>query len=247
MNTQQFRIVLLVVLITTVLISFVWEFLLEELVSGLFSSDYHQEERQERWEYVISAAAFVAISLIYPYFIGKRLIQQQHELSEKIKRLSEEDYLTGLYNRRKMSKIIEDEVDRCSRYGCNFAIILCDLDHFKSVNDNYSHVIGDDVLREVSDLLGTKIRKSDQLARWGGEEFLIFCPQTKQRGASSLAEKLRATIEQHEFNVVGHLTCSFGITTFTQSDDLRILLNKADTALYAAKDKGRNCVELSTA
>ena len=238
--------VLLVVLVSAVGIDFVWEFFLEQHLFRDDASAQHLGLMTYRFQNLLTTAVFVALSLIFPYLIGKRLIEQQVALSNKIKRISEEDYLTGIYNRRKMNQIIEAEIDRCSRYGCNFAVVLCDLDYFKRVNDTYNHLIGDDVLRELSEILARKIRKSDQLARWGGEEFLIFCPQTRQKGAASLAEKLRGVIEQHEFKIVGHLTCSLGIATFNKDEDLRVLLHKVDDALYAAKNSGRNCVRVSS-
>ena len=246
MTVRQFRQMLLLVVISVVLLSIVWEFVLEDIVQVMLVSSYHDKTNTEKWAYVFLLTMFVVVSLIYPYITGVRLIEKRTRLVEEVKRLSEEDHLTGLYNRRKMNKIVEDEVIRCQRYGGSFAIIMCDLDHFKDVNDQYTHMIGDQVLQKVSECVQNKLRKSDSAGRWGGEEFLIFCPQTRAKGAGALAEKLRVAIEETKFDIVGAVTCSFGVAIYTKESSLESLLNNADNALYHAKHHGRNRVDVST-
>ncbi len=246
MDIRQFRLVLITVIVSVLLLSFCWEFWLEHALSQVLFSDSEVESTGERWEYVISIVVFVCLSLIYPYIIGRKLIERQQSLTEEITKVSEQDFLTGLFNRRKLNQLIDEEIIRCQRYKCNFSIIICDLDYFKKVNDQYGHVIGDKVLIEFAELLSKKVRRSDQVGRWGGEEFVIFCPQTRQKGARSLAEKLRLAVEKHSFDIVGQLTCSFGVAAFAVEDDLRVLLSKSDNALYMAKDNGRNRVEVSS-
>ena len=123
---------------------------------------------------------------------------------------------------------------------------MLDIDHFKNVNDTYGHDVGDSVLVEMSVLIKGHIRNLDSLSRWGGEEFIILCPQTGLKEAKELGEKLRLLIEQYEFKTAKSITSSFGVTTFKADDDQSQALKRLDNALYLAKEKGRNCViELS--
>ena len=120
-----------------------------------------------------------------------------------------------------------------------------DIDHFKKVNDEYGHPIGDIILQEFSLLLNETLRKSDIVGRWGGEEFLIILPETDAEGAKEVAEHLRKRIEKFEFTAVKHKTSSFGITQYQKGSDIQSLVNKADVALYNAKNKGRNQVSVT--
>ncbi len=119
---------------------------------------------------------------------------------------------------------------------------MIDADHFKEVNDRFGHQVGDSVLVEIAELIRQGIRKTDYAGRWGGEEFLIICPETTNQGAMELAEKLRKQIEQWAFEQVGHKTCSFGVATLDKEDSIEIMLSRADKALYKAKEMGRNRV-----
>ena len=246
MTVRQFRQMLLLVIISVVLLSLTWEFIFSGIVLEILIPSYQHETGPASWASVFLISLFVTLSLIYPYITGIRLIEKRSRLVEEVKRLSEEDHLTGLYNRRKINKVVEDEVIRCQRYGGGFAVILCDLDHFKNVNDQYTHMIGDQVLQKVSECIQNKLRKSDSAGRWGGEEFLIFCPSTRSKGAVALAEKLRVSIETMKIDIVGSITCSFGVAIYTKESDLESLLNNADNALYHAKHHGRNRVDVSS-
>jgi diguanylate cyclase (GGDEF)-like protein len=136
-------------------------------------------------------------------------------------------------------------LNRSRRYSSNFAILLLDVDHFKSVNDTYGHQIGDRVLVELARLLIEMTRNVDIVGRWGGEEFLVICPDTKIDGALDLAEKLRQAIAEHAFPVAGNLTASFGVTSFNTGDSIQLMMARADDALYLSKKMGRNRVETS--
>ncbi|MGC8719404.1 MAG: sensor domain-containing diguanylate cyclase [Thermodesulforhabdaceae bacterium] len=166
---------------------------------------------------------------------------QLQELADELKTLSETDQLTGLYNRRKMESHLHDEFIRYERYGRPFSIILLDVDHFKLINDNYGHDTGDSVLKEISSLLRKHTRKSDVVARWGGEEFLILCPETNGRDASILAEKLRKIIKEHNFGIDRSVTISAGIAEMNANfSKIQNLLTHADRNLYKAKSQGRD-------
>ena len=122
---------------------------------------------------------------------------------------------------------------------------MFDIDHFKKVNDTYGHAVGDYVLKTLSQIAKKNIREIDYLIRWGGEEFIVIALDTKLRGAEVLAEKIRKAIEDYNFEKVGRVTVSFGVTQFTQDDTEDSFMKRADDALYQAKEKGRNRVEKS--
>lgn len=119
---------------------------------------------------------------------------------------------------------------------------MLDVDNFKSINDTYGHDVGDNVLRELTDTISEHIRQSDRFGRWGGEEFILLLPELDKEHALMFTEKLRKTIADHSFNGVSQITVSFGVAIFNQNDTKKSLLKRADTALYQAKDEGRNKV-----
>jgi len=242
MNKNHFNLVLLAALVSVILLSSAWEFFLEDLFGHVVDHEHETEDLPRRLEFVFSITVFVALSLIFPAMVGYKLIDNQNMLTQKIKLLSEEDYLTKLSNRRKIHEVIENEISRSKRYNSTFAIILLDVDNFKTTNDNFGHNVGDQVLVELSDIIRRTIRESDIASRWGGEEFLVFCPHTNVDGAFALAEKLRTNIESNEFDDVGYKTASFGVTHIEHGDTVERLIHRADEALYSAKHSGKNMV-----
>lgn len=180
-----------------------------------------------------------------------RIIEQQSRVLEasnlelkqanlELTRLSSTDALTQVHNRVKLDAVLTEEMARAARYQLTFSIILLDIDHFKKVNDAYGHLVGDAVLVEVARMLMENIRKSDMLGRWGGEEFLLVLPETELDKACLLAEKLRQAIEAETFPGVGHKTISLGVAAFDPGDTVISLVERADEALYEAKNDGRN-------
>jgi diguanylate cyclase (GGDEF)-like protein len=245
MKKNHFNFVLIATLLSVVFLSACWEFWLEDIIGPYFGHDHRSESIWVRVEYVISITVFVTISLIIPAMIGYRLIDNHEKLTEKIKRLAEEDYLTKLYNRRKIHEVVENEILRSRRYNSTFAVILLDIDNFKKTNDTFGHNVGDKLLVEIANIIRQTIRESDMAGRWGGEEFLVFCPQTGGDGAFALAEKLRANIEKHEFEEIGYKTASFGAAQIEHGDTVQGLISRADEALYEAKNSGKNMVLVS--
>ena len=154
------------------------------------------------------------------------------------------DPLTGACNRAKLESRLNTEIQRAQRHAIPLSIILCDLDHFKSVNDTYGHQVGDDVLKKAVKLIQANIRAEDVIARWGGEEFMVVSPQNDLEQTQTLAEKLRALIEITNFPGAGNITSSFGVAQLTPTDTIRTLTERADKALYRSKSKGRNRVEI---
>jgi diguanylate cyclase (GGDEF)-like protein len=182
-------------------------------------------------------------------------LMKKHESLEKangeIRLLSRKDSLTGCYNRGYLNEHLPHEIKRALRYHHPLSLALCDLDHFKKVNDSYGHLCGDMVLKEFVQCIMSLIRSDmDWLARYGGEEFLLVLPETSFKNASRLAERLRKQISKKVFKWEGKkisITASFGVTGFDRNrpgenfepDDL---IEMADQYLYQAKDKGRNKV-----
>jgi diguanylate cyclase (GGDEF)-like protein/PAS domain S-box-containing protein len=154
--------------------------------------------------------------------------------------LSTHDHLTQLYNRHMFEELYGAEVNRSRRYTNRLTLIIFDIDHFKEVNDTHGHQIGDYVLQRLSAYVSEHLRNSDIFARWGGEEFVILMPYITYDEAVAKAERLRLGIEKLEFETVGHLTCSFGVTAVNVEASMEENLANADTALYRAKEEGRN-------
>lgn len=152
------------------------------------------------------------------------------------------DKLTGIYNRAKFNTILINDIEKASETGATFSVLMFDIDKFKSVNDTYGHLVGDNVLVTLSKIIRKNIRSSDLFARWGGEEFMLILPSSSLENGVKVAELLRQRVEEYTFDDVGHVTCSFGVTSFERGDDLDSLLTRVDEALYEAKESGRNRV-----
>lgn len=168
---------------------------------------------------------------------------------ERVKQMAYVDGLTGMYNRRHFESKILEETERAQRYHHGLSLIMVDIDNFKKLNDEFGHLLGDEVLRQVSTLFSQQLRKVDTACRYGGEEFLIIAPETTGEQAMALAEKLRKTVEAHPFpGVPRPVTISAGIAEYpTCGEDRDALVRAADGAMYNAKQEGRNRVSRSTA
>ena len=246
MKLRQFYIALISVFLSILLLSMIWELWAEDIViSFLFPNDYEPESLYERIEYIITISTFSFLSLIIPGLLGRAAIIKQKELQDEVARHAEEDYLTGIHNRRKITSVLQDEVNRAKRYQKTFSIILIDIDHFKQTNDTYGHHAGDKLIIEIANIIKQTIRLADIAGRWGGEEFLVLCPETGLAGTSLLAEKMRNKIETTNFGEIGQKTASFGVTTFESNENIESIIQRADTALYSAKRAGRNRVEVT--
>lgn len=183
---------------------------------------------------------------------GKRVLELERSLkdaNEEIRILSITDPLTGTYNRGYMTERLPQEIKRARRYSRALSIILCDIDHFKKVNDIYGHLVGDRVLKDFAQCIRHSIRQDvDWTARYGGEEFLIVLPETDVNGASVMAERLKSELSQRVTETQGKqisITASFGVTGFSPDtpDEMispEAMVSKADKYLYKAKREGRN-------
>jgi diguanylate cyclase (GGDEF)-like protein len=162
--------------------------------------------------------------------------------NRELERLASHDTLTELWNRQRFESALDIELERVRRYGSTCALIMLDVDHFKQVNDQYGHAAGDRVLMDLGELLAQETRAPDQVARWGGEEFMILLPETGADGAFILAERIRRRVAETRVDGPGHVTVSLGITTNSVNEERSVLLRRLDDALYEAKRIGRNCV-----
>jgi diguanylate cyclase (GGDEF)-like protein len=174
---------------------------------------------------------------------NQQLETLQDELIEKNKTLeimSMRDPLTSLYNRNFISKRIKQEQNVNTRSKLPVSLVLFDIDHFKSINDKFGHSVGDGVLKEVALRVLKTTRDIDVASRWGGEEFLILCPQTKLSDALELARRLQSAFAQSKFDKVGEITCSFGVAEYNANESFTEWFDQADKKLYAAKEAGRD-------
>lgn len=179
------------------------------------------------------------------YFVSTGKDVTEHMLlEEKLKELAATDKLTNIPNRLRFDEVLDYSIDRAKRYKVNLSVILFDIDDFKKVNDLYGHLCGDDVLKIIAKLGHDGIRKSDFIARWGGEEFIILQSDIPADETQVLAERLRYSIASYNFTSVGKVTASFGITNFREDETSDSFLKRVDEALYLAKEKGKNRVEV---
>ncbi|MCP4115993.1 MAG: GGDEF domain-containing protein [Desulfobacteraceae bacterium] len=179
----------------------------------------------------------------------KKELDEATRHSRELEKKLNLDPLTGAFNRRAYNKRIEDEMDRYIRYGAIFSLLVIDADKFKNVNDTYGHAIGDKCLQEIIKRTSSHLRKSDMLARYGGEEFVVVMPETDGNGAREVAEKIRQTIAKIEFiykEDAVKLTVSIGATQVKEGDAVpQDVFDRADVAVYQAKEGGRNRVVLN--
>lgn len=176
------------------------------------------------------------------YAVGRN-ISNRKNMERNLIRLSTTDNLTGTYNRNKMSDVLEQEVSRSARYGHPLSLIMIDIDHFKNVNDSFGHDIGDKTLKSLVHIAEGVKRETDIFSRWGGEEFLMLCPETDLEGGLLMAERLRDSVEKYHFEKVENITISLGVAEFSpDKHNVDLFVKQADDALYKSKSAGRNKV-----
>jgi diguanylate cyclase (GGDEF)-like protein len=184
-------------------------------------------------EYLISA-------LLYP-LRNALLYQEALQAAQK-------DALTGVCNRAALDDVLTREVDLAHRHERSLGMIIIDIDHFKSINDNYGHAAGDYLIKALAQSAKESIRNSDQIFRFGGEEFVVILPETGARGVKRLAERIRRNIEAMESPFDGNtikMTASLGVATLNSGEEENDFFSRADKALYQAKHAGRNCVRFA--
>jgi len=196
---------------------------------------------------VMDKSMTIKMSIIFIVIICA-FMYRQYELKRynaKLLFLSQTDLLTNLYNRTKISQLLEDEIARSKRSGEPFSILLMDIDLFKKINDTFGHQMGDLVLIQFAKSAKESLRRYDTIGRWGGEEFLVVCPNTNKEEAIKVAERLRICIYETDYPTNTKHSVSIGIASLCPEDTSHMLVAKADDALYQAKNKGRNQVYFS--
>lgn len=171
----------------------------------------------------------------------KQLAARNRELAT----LTEIDALTQLFNRHKIHQLLKDAIKETTNPTGTLAVIQLDIDRFKAINDEYGHQIGDKIIRGVADQLRLTARGSDCIGRWGGEEYLIVCPETDHKAAQILSERLRTKIESHSFNIDQPVTCSFGVAVYHKGESVENLLKRLSIVHQESKQQGRNRITIS--
>ncbi len=222
---------------------------LADLYTAARNSELKEEGiHAEEWlDAVGGTRRYLSVDAVPIYNHAKELvavIETLHDLSEHKKmeealtRLATTDPLTGICNRGKIEESLQQEIIRTARYGSPMTIILFDIDGFKKINDSLGHSSGDQALKEVAATVAKQIRATDVLGRWGGDEFMVLCPQTMADDAVTIAEKLRQQVE----HLPQGITISCGLAGSRPGESMAALIKRADKALYAAKSAGRNLV-----
>lgn len=216
---------------------------------------------------VISGALFTAALTTAAYSFSKQQLRQRFELlaaeagctlwhgyltdvsepkrvEHELRALSITDVLTGIHNRRYFQERLKIELDRAARDGLELAVIMLDVDHFKRINDQHGHAVGDDVLRSLCQHISHRLRRTDVFCRLGGEEFMVLCPGSDIAQARTLALELWQGVRSLVINGVGEVTASFGVAAWHPGEGADALLLRADAGVYAAKQGGRDRVEV---
>ncbi|MFA5523247.1 MAG: GGDEF domain-containing protein [Tissierellales bacterium] len=209
-----------------------------ELSNNIVSkSQYASEKKISRIRFLTISFALDLFIILALSFISKNYVRDNLEIAVLY------DPLTMAYNRKYFTEAISHEIERAKRSNKPFSLIMLDIDFFKKVNDTYGHSVGDNVLKELVSLLQDKTRKYDLVSRIGGEEFTIILPNTTIDLAYTLGERLRITVEEHDFIEDDKITISLGVTQYKDEDTLDLILKRVDDALYMAKNNGRNRCE----
>lgn len=172
-------------------------------------------------------------------------MRRLNALNRRLQQLSVTDALTGLFNRTGLSASFPLDIERAQRYRRPLSVVLLDLDHFKSVNDEFGHLVGDQVLVEFANLIRATVRQVDAIYRWGGEEFLIVCPETPPELVRNITERILDGVRKHRFPTQRTMTVSAGVANLGAADTMTSLLQRADEALYQAKATGRDRIHVA--
>lgn len=213
---------------------------LEKIQQQHLRVDYQQKTD---WKTLLQITIPLIVIIALFIYLNRKLWNVQKALKEKnteLEILSATDHLTGIYNRSYLDKTLEQEIERSTRYNESFSVLLLDLDYFKHVNDDYGHDVGDKVLIQVTELVTQNIRKVDYFGRWGGEEFLLICPNSDVHQAMQLAEKIRVKVRRANYPHGFPQTISIGVCQYYDQETPNQLLKRVDEALYIAKHRGRD-------
>ncbi|WP_087506310.1 GGDEF domain-containing protein [Neiella marina] len=213
---------------------------------------------KQQFDYLLlwKIAGVVAIIVVLGFLRYRELSTLNRKISEsnqqlmtakrELELLSTTDHLTGIANRKKLDEQLIREIYRTKRYQHPLGVMLVDFDRFKQVNDTFGHAMGDRLLSQAATIFSANIRQSDFVGRWGGEEFMLICPETPLASLEILANNLRQTIANSSFETAQVQTASFGIASYQPGETMEAFWQRADKALYRAKKGGRNRVEVAS-
>lgn len=207
---------------------------------------HHSTEPDGNFTIQLHIVSAVLVAALYFFSSYQRSLQVAQLTVDELGRLANTDALTKLPNRRRIGETVESELVRFARYGRAFSLILIDIDHFKAVNDRFGHMVGDRTLTVLATRAREMLRDVDMLGRWGGEEFVVILPETGLDEGLCKAEALCAHVAAQPLVDEHTITVSCGVTSVTAGDTAESLFQRADIALYAAKQRGRNRVEQIT-
>lgn len=194
---------------------------------------------------LLKVVAYNLILIIYcniGAYLANSYKRKQFADSRELLRLSITDSLTGIYNRAKFDKELNQWIAYCNMNENRLSLAILDIDDFKRINDNYGHLIGDTVIQNISLTIKNAIRNTDILARWGGEEFVILFPKTDINHAMEITERIRICIQTNAYYKEENITCSFGLVVLGKNENAETFIKRADKLLYDAKDCGKNIV-----
>ncbi|WP_196137818.1 GGDEF domain-containing protein [Aliikangiella sp. G2MR2-5] len=217
---------------------------IEEFMSEGAVVSYDPDIDYQKYWIITFAIILIVSTLIWWNRYLKMLNAKLRESQIKLEQLSITDPLTKVFNRVKMDQVFIQEIETCKRYHSPLSIIMLDIDYFKKINDEHGHTVGDNVLKTIAQLIKSNLRTNDFLGRWGGEEFLIICPSTSLDNAELVAEKLRLALVNAQIRPLKNISASFGVAQWRDEESQESLISRADSALYRAKDGGRNQVSL---
>jgi diguanylate cyclase (GGDEF)-like protein len=215
-----------------------------QLIDNQSTNGTYRNQVQVNGGVQLVSGDYIAVGdAIFKYLSGGNIEVAYHE---EIYRLTIEDSLTQVANKRALLDFLDREFARAKRYHRELGVIMMDVDHFKRVNDTYGHLMGDFVLREVARVVSSRVRKEEMFARYGGEEFCVVLPEMDMEHATKFAETIRVLVEEHPFSFEGNvlrLTCSLGVAQMSEAMTRpEELVLEADENLYRAKGEGRNRV-----
>ena len=222
---------------------------IDVIVMTGYSGEYSYEEAIQKGasDFVFNPVRFEELLLRLKRVLKERLLtREKARMLDKLQNLAITDGLTKLFNSRHFYNQIEVEIGRSRRYQHPLALLLLDLDHFKNYNDTYGHLEGDKVLVRIGEVIRFCLRSMDSAYRYGGEEFTIILPETSGEEALNVAQRIRTAIEAERFaprpDTSISITISIGVTEYKPGEDKTVFVQRADKAMYASKEKGRNLV-----
>jgi diguanylate cyclase (GGDEF)-like protein len=195
------------------------------------------------WRHLISVKVFKALSSKNTEL--ERIKKELILANKNLEYVSFHDNLTKLYNRHYFMSTLKDHFSHLRRQNSYSALMMIDLDFFKKINDKYGHIVGDKVLMQFSSILSKELRADDIAARWGGEEFIVLLPKADKEESMFSAKRLILAVDEYTFEANIHLTISIGVSQFKTNDNIELWIERADAALYQAKNEGRNCIKES--